>query len=480
MLDAIVIGAGPNGLAAAIRLAEQGHSVRVYETHDRPGGGARSAEASVPGVTYDLGAAIHPLAFASPWLSSLPLDHYGLEWVHPPAALAHPLDSGDALLLRRDLTATGQMLGVDGERWRELFEPLIRNAADLLDDTLAPAHLPDHPGLLARFGIQALRPAVSFASSTFAGPQARALFAGLAAHSFLPLEEYVSAAFGLLLGMLGHTTGWPFPRGGAQRLSDALAAYLAALGGELITDTTVTRLADLPPARTYLFDTSAAALAQIAEPQLPRGYRRQLDRMRQAPGVFKVDYVLDSPVPWAAAACREAGTLHLGGTLEEIAASERAVSRGGHPDAPFIIAAQPTLFDPSRAPDGIHTLWAYCHVPNGSTVDMTAAIDAQIERFAPGFRERIIARQVMFPADIEAVSANFIGGDISVGRPDLRQLFTRPVVRRNPYTTPNPRIFLCSAATPPGGGVHGMCGYHAATAALQRLARDRSLSVRGT
>lgn len=480
MLDAIVIGAGPNGLAAAIRLAEQGHSVRVYEAHDRPGGGARSAEASVPGVTYDLGAAIHPLAFASPWLSSLPLDRYGLEWVHPPVALAHPLDSGEAVLLRRDIAATGQTLGGDGERWRALFEPLVHDANDLLEDALAPAHLPDHPGLLARFGIQALRPAASFASATFGGPQARALFAGLAAHSFLPLEEHVSAAFGLVLGVLGHATGWPFPRGGAQRLSDALAGYLTALGGEIVTDTTVMRLADLPPARTCLFDTSASALAQIAEPQLPRGYRRQLTRMRQAPGVFKVDYVLNGPVPWAADECREAGTLHLGGTLEEIAASERAVSRGGHPDAPFIIAAQPTLFDPSRAPDGIHTLWAYCHVPNGSTLDMTTAIDTQIERFAPGFRERIIARQVMYPADIEAVSANFIGGDISVGRPDLRQTFTRPVLRTNPYTTPNPRIFLCSAATPPGGGVHGMCGYHAATAVLRRLARDRSLNARRT
>lgn len=469
MLDAIVIGAGPNGLAAAIRLAEQGYRVRVYEAHEQPGGGARSGALTLPGFVHDLGSAIHPLTLASPWLRTLPLDRYGLEWIQPPAALAHPFDDGTAALLYRDIDATAATIGTDGERWRRTFGPFVTDAGPLLDEILGPLHLPRHPLLLARFGVAALQAAVPFAGRTFEGPRARALFSGMAAHSLLPLEEAATAAFGLVLGLLGHAAGWPFPRGGAQRITDALVAYLTDLGGEVITGTPVERLDDLPEARAYLFDTSARALAQIAGDRLPNGYRRQLRRFRAGPGVFKLDYALDGPVPWAAGECRQAGTVHLGGTSEEIAASERAVARGGHPDSPFVLVAQHSLLDATRAPSGKHTLWAYCHVPNSSTVDMSAAIERQIERFAPGFRERVLARHAMFPADVEALSANFTGGDINTGRPGLRQLFTRPVPRLNPYATPNPRIYLCSAATPPGGGVHGMPGYHAANAATRGM-----------
>lgn len=468
MLDAIVVGSGPNGLAAAIRLAEHGQRVRVYETHDQPGGGARSAALTLPGFIHDPGSAIHPLALASPWLRTLPLDRFGLEWVQPPAAVAHPFDDGTAALLYRSIGATAATLGQDACRWRRVFGPLATNAGPLLDEILAPLHLPRHPLMLGRFGIAALQAAIPFANRSFAGPRARALFAGMAAHSLLPLEEVATAAFGLVLGLLGHTVGWPFPRGGAQRITDALVAYLTALGGEVVTGVSVERLSDLPPARAWLFDTSAAALARIAGDALPESYRRSLRRFRNGPGVFKVDYALDGPAPWTAEGCRHAGTIHLGGSAEEIAASERAVGRGGHPDAPFVLAAQHTLFDPTRAPAGKHTLWAYCHVPNGSTVDMTDAVERQIERFAPGFRQRVLARHVMYPADIERLSANFVGGDINTGRPGLRQLFTRPVPRLNPYATPNPRIFICSAATPPGGGVHGMSGYHAANRFVSR------------
>ncbi len=464
-----MIGAGPNGLSAAIRLAEQGYGVRVYEANEQPGGGARSAAATLPGFIHDSGSAIHPLTLASPWLRTLPLDRYGLEWVHPPAALAHPFDDGTAALLYRSIDATAASLGADGHRWRRLFKPLVADASPLLDEILAPIHLPRHPLLLARFGVAALQAAVPFTSRAFAGPRARALFAGMAAHSLLPLEEAVTTAFGLVLGLLGHTAGWPFPRGGAQRITDALVAYLTALGGEIISGTPVERLDDLPEARVWLFDTSARALEQIAGERLPERYRRQLRRFRSGPGIFKLDYALDGPVPWRADACRQAGTVHLGGQIEEIAAAERAVARGGVSDAPFVLVAQHSLFDPPRAPAGKHTLWAYCHVPNGSTVDMTAAIERQIERFAPGFRERVLARQAMYPADVEALSVNFLGGDINTGRPDLRQLFTRPAPRLNPYSTPNRRIYLCSAATPPGGGVHGMCGYHAANAAMRGM-----------
>ncbi|HMM42296.1 MAG TPA: NAD(P)/FAD-dependent oxidoreductase [Thermomicrobiales bacterium] len=469
MLDAIVIGAGPNGLAAAIRLAEQGYGVRVYEAHEQPGGGVRSAALTLPGFVHDAGSAIHPLTLASPWLRTLPLDRYGLEWIQPPVALAHPFDDGTAALLYRDIDATAATLGADDERWRRVFGPFVADAGPLLDEILGPLHLPRHPLLLARFGVAALQAAVPFAGRAFEGPRARALFSGMAAHSILPLEEAATTAFGLVLGLLGHAAGWPFPRGGAQRITDTLAAYLTALGGEIITGTPVERLDDLPQARAYLFDTSAGALARIAGDRLPEGYRRRLRRFRAGPGVFKLGYALDSPVPWIAEGCRQAGTVHLGGSSEEIAASERVVARGGHSDSPFVLVAQHSLFDPTRAPAGKHTLWAYCHVPNGSTVDLTTAIERQIERFAPGFRERVLARHAMYPADVEALSANFTGGDINTGRPGLRQLFTRPVPRLNPYATPNPRIYLCSAATPPGGGVHGMSGYHAANAAARGM-----------
>jgi phytoene dehydrogenase-like protein len=468
-VDAIVVGAGPNGLAAAITLAREGYAVRVYEAAELPGGGTSSAELTLPGFVHDVCSAIHPLAVISPFFRTLPLERYGLEWVQPPAALAHPLDDGSAPTLERSVAATAATLGCDGAAWRRLMQPLVDDADVLFDALLGPLRPPRHPVVLARFGLPALRSATGLATATFAGERARALFAGMAAHSILALEQSPSAAFGLVLGLTGHAASWPFPRGGAQHIAAALAAHLRALGGEIVTGHRVRSIDELPPARAYLFDTSPRALAAIARGRLPQGYRRRLGRYRYGPGVFKADYALDGPVPWTARECARAGTVHLGGSLAEIAASERAVARGGHPDRPFVLVAQHSLFDPSRAPAGKHTLWAYCHVPNGSTVDMRGRIEAQIERFAPGFRERILAQHAMFPADLERYSANIVGGDINTGKQDLRQLFTRPVPRRNPYATPNPRIYLCSSATPPGGGVHGMCGYFAAQAVLRRV-----------
>lgn len=466
-IDAIVIGAGPNGLAAAIVLAEAGWDVRVYETAEVVGGGVRSAELTLPGFVHDIGSAIHPLTLASPFFSRLPLDRLGLEWVYSPAALAHPFDDGHAALLWQSITDTATGLGPDGTAWQELFQPFTNGVDDLLPALLGPLRLPSHPLQLAGFGMLALHSATSVATTRFCGQDARALFAGMAAHSTLSLEQLGTAAFGLVLGTAAHAVSWPFPRGGAQQIADALAGYLRLLGGEIVTGHTVRSIDELPAARAYLFDTSPRAMSRIAGAQLPDRYHRQLSRYRHGPGVVKVDYALAGPVPWTAAACNEAATVHLGGTLAEIVAAERDVMHGGHPERPYVLAAQHSLFDPTRAPAGQHTLWAYTHVPNGSTLDISDRIDAQFERFAPGFRDLILERHVMLPADIERYDANFVGGDINVGSQDLRQLFTRPTPRVSPYTTPNPRIFLCSSATPPGGGVHGMCGYHAARAVLR-------------
>jgi phytoene dehydrogenase-like protein len=467
MSDAVVVGAGPNGLAAAIVLAEAGLSVRVLEAADTVGGGARSAELTLPGFVHDVCSAIHPLGVASPFFRTLPLAEHGLGWVDPPAALAHPFDDGTAALLERSADADVRGLGEDDERWCRLFAPLAREAEPLLEDVLAPLHLPSHPVGLARFGARAVLPATALARLSFRGPKARGLFAGLAAHSMLRLERPPSAAFGLILGLLGHAVGWPFPRGGSQRLSDGLASYLRSLGGEIETGRKVESLSELGETRPVLLDVTPRGLLELAGDRLPSRYRRRLERYRYGPGVFKLDWALDGPIPWRAEECARAATVHLGATLEEIAASEAAPSRGEVPERPYVLLAQQSLFDPTRAPAGQHTAWAYCHVPNGSGVDMTERIERQVERFAPGFRERILARSALGPADLERHNPNNVGGDINGGAADLRQLFTRPVARLSPYTTPLPGVFLCSASTPPGGGVHGMCGYHAAKAALR-------------
>jgi phytoene dehydrogenase-like protein len=455
----VVIGSGPNGLAAAIMLARAGRRVVVYEAEAQIGGGARSMELTLPGFVHDLCSAVHPMAVSSPCLDQFPLASHGLEWIHPDAPLAHPLDDGSAVMLERSVDATARNLGGDGGAWRRLMEPLASRWGDLRRDVLAAPRLPRHPLLMARFGLHAIRSARSLAYGLFREERARALWAGLAAHSVMPLEAPASGAIGLALGAAGHAAGWPIPRRGSQRITDALAAYFCSLGGEIVAGM---RIDSLPPVPLILCDTTPRQLAAMAGDRLPERYRAALLRYRYGPGVFKMDFALDGPIPWRAPECLRSATVHLGGTFDEVAAWEaNFVGR------PFVLLAQPGLFDSTRAPAGKHTVWAYCHVPNASTADMSSAIESQIERFAPGFRERILARSVMTPADVESHNANLIGGDIAGGANDLRQLFLRPTARL--YSTPLRGVFLCSASTPPGGGVHGMCGYYAARAALKAL-----------
>ena len=469
--DAIVVGAGPNGLAAGIAIAQTGRSVLVVEGQDTVGGGARSAALTLPGFLHDVCSAVHPLAVGSPFFSTLPLSSHGLDWVQPPAPLAHPLDDGTAVMMERSVEATADGLGPDAAAYRGLFGPLVRDWPKLTDDLLGPLRLPRHPLVTARFGLTGLRSALSVAQSRFGGERARALFAGLAAHSILPLERPVSAAFGLVLGASGHAVGWPMPRGGAQRIADALASHLTSLGGQIETGRPVERLEDLPAAAVTLLDMTPRQVIKVAGQRLPGFFRRRLEAYRYGPGVFKMDWALSGPVPWRASECARAGTVHLGGTMAEVAHAEREVWRGSHPDRPFVLFSQPSLFDPSRAPGGQHTAWAYCHVPNGSDFDMTDRIEAQVERFAPGFRERILQRSARPPAAMEEYNPNYIGGDINGGVQDIGQLFSRPARMFSPYSIPSTNLFICSSSTPPGGGVHGMCGYFAARAALRRLDR---------
>ena len=467
--DAIVVGSGPNGLAAAITLARAGRSVVVYESHATVGGGMRSAELTLPGFIHDICSTVQGTSTASPFFRELDLARFGVEFVDPPAPLAHPLDGGRAAVLERSVDATADGLGADGAAYRRLMGPLVRDAEAIMDLVLAPIfRVPRHPLAAARFGLPALRSAVGLAAGRFRGDEARALLTGVSAHSMLRLDRPLTASFGLVLAITAHAYGWPVVRGGTQRLADALADELRALGGEIVTGHPVTSLEELPPARAVLFDTSPRALSAIAGDRLPAGYRRRLDGFRYGPGIVKVDWALSAPIPWQAAGAARAGTIHVGGSMDEIRASEAEVSHGRHPERPFVLVVQGSRFDPSRSPDGQHTGWAYCHVPSGSSFDMTDRIEAQVERFAPGFRDTILARSVRLPADIEADNPNYIGGDINGGIQDLRQLFTRPVARLDPYSTPTRGIYLCSSSTPPGGGVHGMCGVWAARSALRR------------
>ena len=443
----------------------------VAEGRDTVGGGARSAALTLPGFLHDVCSAVHPLAAGSPFFSTLPLSNHGLDWVHPPAPLAHPLDDGTAVVMERSVEATADGLGPDAAAYSELFAPLVSDWDKLTTDILAPLRFPRHPLATARFGLTGLRSARSVAQARFRGERARALFAGLAAHSFLPLERPVSAAFGLVLGAAGHAVGWPMPRGGAQRIADALASHLASLGGRIETGVTVERLEDMPTAGVTLLDVTPRQVVRIAGRRLPVRFRRRLDAYRYGAAAFKLDWALSGPVPWSAPECARAGTVHLGGTMDEVADGEREVWEGRHPERPFVLLSQPSLFDPSRAPEGRHTVWAYCHVPNGSRFDMTDRIEAQVERFAPGFRERVLKRSVRPPAVLEEYNPNCVGGDINGGVQDLGQLFSRPARMLNPYSIPSTDIFICSSSTPPGGGVHGMCGYFAARAALRRLDR---------
>jgi phytoene dehydrogenase-like protein len=466
--DAVVVGAGPNGLSAAIVLAQAGRSVLVVEAANTIGGGSRSAELTRPGFIHDVCSAIHPLSLTSPFLRRLPLAQYGLEWVMPPAALAHPLDDGSAVVVERSVADTSQTLGRDGATYRALFQPLVDHWLELAEDLLGPFPLPPkHPFDLAGFGLRGVWPAEWLAGWRFKEQRAAAVFAGMSAHSMLPFSEPLTAAFGLTLGASAHAVGWLLARGGSQCIADALGAHLRSLGGEIITGQTVTSIDGLPPARHYLFDLTPRQILRVAGHKLPAGYARRLEAYRYGAGVFKVDWALDGPIPWKAPEIAQAATVHLGGTFEEIRAAEAAVARGEHPERPFVLLAQTSLFDASRAPAGCHTVWAYCHVPNDSTVDMTSRLEAQIERFAPGFRDRILARSVRDAPAMEQYNSNYIGGDINGGVQDWRQFWTRPVARWVPYSTPNPAIYICSSSTPPGGGVHGMCGYHAAQAVLR-------------
>lgn len=468
--DAVVVGAGPNGLAAAIVLAEAGRAVLVLEAGDTVGGGCRTAQVTLPGFHHDLCAAIHPMAVLSPLFRRLPLVDYGLRWIAPDAPLAHPFDDGSAAVLCRSVAETGASLGPDGDAWASMMRPFLRRFEALSGEIMKPVRVPTHPLLMARFGALALRSA-SGVNRRFRGEAARALFAGCAAHSFLPLERAGSASFGLVLALAGHAVDWPCAAGGSQRLVDSLAAYLQRLGGDIDVNREVRTLSDVPRTRAVLFDTSTHALARIAGDALPAAFRRRLEGVRRGPAVFKVDWALREPIPWVAPGCRRAATVHVGGTAEEIASSERDANSGRLCERPFILVAQQSLFDPQRAPEGRHTGWAYCHVPLGSSVDMTERIERQIERFAPGFRDVILARRTMSPAQMEAYNPNNIAGDITGGANDLRQFLFRPTPRWNPYRTPNPRLLLCSSATPPGGGVHGMCGYWAAQSALGSILR---------
>ncbi len=469
MVDAVVVGSGPNGLAAAVALARAGASVLVLEGAEVPGGGTRTAESTLPGFHHDVCSGAHPMGILSPFFRELPLEEHGLTWIRPAASVAHPLDDAPAVMLRRSLDRTSTDLGRDGAAYRRLVAPFLGDPHGFLRDALGPLGIPAHPLRFAHFGMLGLWPASSFARLLFREERARALFAGCAGHSILPLSHPLTSALGLMFAITAHVEDWPVARGGSRAITDALASLLRSLGGRIETGVRVRSTSDLPAARVFLFDTDPVQLSRIAEPVLPARYVRRLRRYRYGPGAFKVDWALDGPIPWKDPACLEASTVHVGGPLAEIAASEAAMWRGEHAERPFLILVQQSQFDATRAPPGKHTGYAYCHVPSGSTVDMTERIEAQIERFAPGFRDRILSRHTTDTAALEEENPNYVGGAITGGVADIGQLFTRPVARLDPYATPHPRVFLCSASTPPGGGVHGMCGYHAARSALRRL-----------
>ncbi|MGO8796353.1 MAG: phytoene desaturase family protein [Candidatus Sulfotelmatobacter sp.] len=465
--NACVVGAGPNGLAAAIVLAQAGLQVDVLEAEAIPGGAARSMELTLPGFLHDFGSAVYPLGAGSPFFSSLPLQEYGLEWIHSPAVLAHPLDDGTAVVLPRDLNEAKASLGADGNAWGRLVQPFAEHWREFAPDVLRPLPaIPRHPLLMALFGASALFSARTIASR-FRSQRTRALFAGLAAHSFLILDEPLSGAFGIMFAISVHAAGWPIPHGGAQSLTNALCGYLATLRTQVRTSSRVESLASLSEYDLILCDLTPRQLLKIGSPRLSESYKHELAGFRYGPGAFKIDYALSAPIPWKSSDCLLAATVHLGGSFDEIAASEKTTRSGQHAEHPFVLLAQPSLFDPSRAPSGKHTVWAYCHVPNGSKFDMLERLEGQIERFAPGFRECVLARRVFSPAALESMDANLVGGDIGGGVMDIRQFLFRPTWRH--YATSAKEIYICSSSTPPGAGVHGMCGYHAAQRALASL-----------
>jgi phytoene dehydrogenase-like protein len=463
-----VVGAGPNGLAAAITLQQRGLAVLLLEGQPTLGGGLRSRELTLPGFVHDVCSAIHPLAAGSPFFKTLPLADHGLEFIYPEIAAAHPFDDGRAAVLTRSLADTARQLGADEPAYLKLIGPLVKSWPQLAPDVLGPLRIPARPLALAAFGLKALTSA-TFLANRFQTAAARGLWAGMAAHSIQPLSNLATSAIGLVLMAVGHCQGWPVARGGSQQIANALASYFKSIGGQIETNFYVRSFDQLPAAKAVLLDVTPKQMLEIAGAQFSPLYRKQLQRYRYGMGVFKIDWALDGPIPFTATPCRQAGTLHLGNTLEEIVASEKQAARGRHPEKPFVLLAQQSLVDPSRAPAGQHTAWAYCHVPNGSTVDMTAAIEQQVERFAPGFRDRILGRHVLNTSQLQAYNPNYIGGDINGGIIDIGQLYTRPALRLSPYRTSARGIYVCSSSTPPGGGVHGMCGYHAACRALRDI-----------
>jgi len=465
--DAVVVGSGPNGLAAAITLAQNGLKVLVLEGGETPGGGTRTRELTLPGFHHDVCAAVHPMALASPFFQSLQLERRGLRWIHPEIPVAHPLDGGRAVFLHASIAATAERLGVDASAYFRLMQTLVTKWEYIDREVLGPLSFPRRPFSLAWFGMHALWPAQSFLRTWFKNADTRALLAGIAAHSTLPLEWSPSMSVALVMGAVGHRYGWPQIAGGTQRLTDVLVNTLEELGGRIECGRWIERWEDLPRTHLVMLDFTPRQFLNLAGERLPAWYRTLLHRYQGAPGVFKLDYALSAPVPWAHPDVGRAGTVHLGGTLEELAVCERACWQGRVPTRPYVLVTQPTRFDPQRAPDGKHILWAYCHVPRGCEQDMTEAIEQQIERFAPGFRDLVLARSAMGPSRMQAYNPNYFGGDITGGALLLQQLFTRPTLRWNPYSTPLRGVYLCSSSTPPGGGVHGMCGHHAALSAFR-------------
>jgi phytoene dehydrogenase-like protein len=466
--DVVVVGSGPNGLAAAITMQYAGLSVLLVEAKDTIGGGLRTKELTLPGFKHDICSAVHPLAAGSPFFQQLPLQSYGLDYIYPTIAAAHPFDDGSAAALKKSLEETAAALGADEKQYIHLVKPLLNDWPGLAPDVLGPLHFPNHPAALAKFGMKALLPA-SVVSKGFSSEHAKGLWAGMTAHGMQPFTNIASSAIGLVLLVAGHLKGWPVAAGGSQCIADALAAYFVTLGGTIETNFEVQTLGQLPTSDAVLFDLAPRQILQIAGDRFSSFYKWQLKRYRYGMGVFKIDWALDSPIPFTAAECQQAGTVHLGNTYAEIAAGELQTSKGKLVEQPFVLLAQPSLFDASRAPVGKHTAWAYCHVPNGSQADMTTAIEKQVERFSPGFRDTILAKHTMNTVQIQSYNSNYVGGDINGGTIDITQLFTRPAVRLSPYSTAAKGIYICSASTPPGGGVHGMCGYYAAKKALKAI-----------
>lgn len=467
--DAVIIGSGPNGLAAAIKLAQANLSVIILESKNTIGGGMRSAELTLPGYIHDVCSSIHPLGINSPFFSQLPLHKFGLEWIHPPASLAHPFDDGSTALMTNSIDDTASTLRSDADSYRKIINPIVNMWDKIKADLLGPLKFPKHPYLFARFGLDALQSCKGFCNRHFNEKYAKGMFAGLSAHSFLPLSKLITVSFGLVLLITGHKTGWPIIKGGSQNLAKALQIYFLSIGGKIITDFPVNNISGVPKSRTVFFDLTPKQIIEIMGDKLPSAYKKSLQRYRYGSGVFKVDWAIEGNIPFINPVLQSAGVIHLGGTFDEIAAGENEVWNGRHPDKPFVLLSQQSVFDPSRSPKGKNTIWGYCHVPNGSKVNMTEKIEKQIERFAPGFRERILSKHVMSTEDIHNYNPNYIGGDINGGIQDIWQLFTRPVISFSPYSMPVKGYYICSSSTPPGGGVHGMCGYHAARIALKDI-----------